>query len=51
MKQEELVGDEDDIYFNWEEAEWEENKLFYEYDLEHLEELSKREGHTVKEKM
>lgn len=50
MTQEKLDGDEY-YWFCWEEEDWEQNKLFYEYNLEHLEELSKRERHTVKEKM
>lgn len=37
-----LVGLIED-YFNWEEADWSENKLFYEYDLEHLEGLPTKE--------
>ena len=34
---------EDDIHYCWEEQDWEENRCLYEYDLEHLEELAKRE--------
>jgi hypothetical protein len=37
-----LVGLIED-YFNWEEADWSENKLLYENDLEHLEELPTKE--------
>lgn len=44
MTQEEIDEDED-RWFCWEEAEWEQNKLFYEYDLEHLEELPQKEKH------
>jgi len=29
--------------YNWEDRDWEENKYMYEYDLEHLEELAKRQ--------
>lgn len=32
-------------YYNWEEQEWSENKLFYENDLEHLLELPTKEKH------
>lgn len=32
-------------YYNWEDQEWAENKLFYENDLEHLEELPSKEKH------
>jgi hypothetical protein len=39
-----LVGLIED-YFNWEEADWSENRLFYENDLEHLEELPQKEKH------
>ena len=42
MKPEEL--DEDERYwYCWEEEDWEQNKLFYECDLEHLEELPTKE--------
>lgn len=40
-----------DLYFNWEEQEYAENREFYEYDLEHLEELNKRERHPTKERV
>lgn len=30
-------------YYNWEEKEYAENKVFYEYDLEYLESLPKKE--------
>lgn len=33
----------DDQHFNWEEQDWSENRVFYENDLEHLEELPSRE--------
>lgn len=33
---------EDDL-FNWEEKDWEDNKLMYENELEYLEELPRRE--------
>jgi hypothetical protein len=49
MTQEEIDEDED-MYYCWEEQVWLENRLFYEYDLEHLEELNKRERHPTKEK-
>lgn len=38
MTQEEIDEDEERWYC-WEEADWSENKLFYEHDLEHLEEI------------
>lgn len=31
------------MYYNWEEQDWSGNKLFYENDLEHLEELPSKE--------
>lgn len=31
--------------YNWEEQDWGENKLFYESDLSHLEELPSKEKH------
>lgn len=38
--------DEDESYrYCWEEQDWSENKLFYEHDLEHLEELPSKEKH------
>lgn len=42
MTQEELDTDES-YWYCWEEQDWSENKLFYEYDLEHLEELPTKE--------
>lgn len=42
MTQEELDEDEERWYC-WEEQDWSENKLFYEYDLEYLEELPTKE--------
>jgi len=50
MTQEEIDEDEERWYC-WEEQDWSENKLFYKYDLEHLEGLNKRERHPTKEKM
>jgi len=38
-------------HYNWEEQDWSDNKLFYENDLEHLEEVCQRERHPSKEKM
>lgn len=32
-----------DMYYNWEEQEYTENRCLYEYDLEHLEELPTKE--------
>jgi len=53
MKEEEIYSPDNDglidqieekyDWYCWEEQDWEENKYMYEYDLEHLEELSKRE--------
>ena len=34
-----------DMYYNWGEQEWEENRCFYENDLEHLLELPMKEKH------
>lgn len=48
MTQEEIDEDEDRWYC-WDEVDYMENKLFYEYDLEHLEELRQRERHPSKE--
>ena len=42
MTQEEVDEDEDRWYC-WEEADWSENKLFYECGLEYLEELPQKE--------
>lgn len=49
MTQEENDEDEDYL-FCWDEADWENNKLFYENDLEWMEELCWRERHPMKEK-
>lgn len=35
----------DDDWYCWEEQDFMENKLFYENDLEHLEELPSKEKH------
>lgn len=43
MTQEEIDEDEDDTWYCWEEQDWSENKLSYENDLEHLEELPTKE--------
>jgi len=43
--------EEDMMYYNWEEQEWMDNRLFYENDLEELEEMPKRERQPKKEKM
>ena len=42
MTQEEIDEDEERWYC-WEEQDWSENKLFYENDLEPLEELPQKE--------
>ena len=42
MTQEEIDEDEQHWYC-WEEDDWEQNRLFYEYDLEYLEELPMKE--------
>lgn len=34
-----------DMYYNWEEQEWLENRCFYENDLEHLLELPQKGKH------
>lgn len=34
---------EEECYYNWEEQDYTDNRSMYEYDLEHLEELAKRE--------
>lgn len=34
---------EEECYYNWEEQDYTDNRAMYEYDLEHLEELAKRE--------
>jgi hypothetical protein len=34
---------DDDKYYNWEEQDWLENWLMYEYGLEYLEELPQKE--------
>jgi hypothetical protein len=44
VTQEEIDEDEERWYC-WEEQDWSENKLFYEYDLEYLEELPTKERH------
>ena len=38
-----LCSGEDDEYYNWEEQDYADNRVVYEYDLEHLEQLAKRE--------
>ena len=40
----ELLSIEEDWYC-WEEKDWMENRLFYENDLEYLEELPRKEKH------
>lgn len=50
MTQEEVDEDEDRWYC-WEEADYMENRVFYDNDLEHLEEMSQRERHPQKEKI
>lgn len=35
--------EEAEYWYCWEEQDWMENKLFYKYDLEHLEELPSKE--------
>jgi len=45
MTQDEIDEDEGDYGYCWEEQNWPENKLFYENDLEHLEELPQKEKH------
>jgi hypothetical protein len=45
VTQEEIDEDEDDTWYCWEEQDFMENKLFYENDLEYLEELPIKEKH------
>lgn len=40
---EEPEDTDEDEWYNWEEQDWVENKLFYENDLSHLEELPTKE--------
>ena len=42
MTQEEI---DEDYWYCWEEADWEINRLFYENDLEWMEELPMKEKH------
>lgn len=32
-----------ELYYNWEEQDWSDNNLFYENELDHLEELPSKE--------
>lgn len=50
MTQEEVDEDEE-MWYSWEEADYENNKLFYEYDLSYLEELCQREPMKMKERV
>lgn len=43
MTQEEI---DEDYWYCWDEADYMENRLFYEYDLAHLEELPTRDNRS-----